>query len=154
MKKRYNSPESSDSGNTIKFSIPEITYSDFCKGFYSDKYFLRTREILSHESRNERITQQFFAKKGAILCGMKYALEIIRNSSGNLHTLTVKALKDGERIEPWETVLLIEGPYGHFAHLETPVLGFPQQGNKSCHTGKRMCKSRKRSVSFFLCGSL
>ena len=33
------------------------------------------------------------------------------------------ALYDGDRIEPWETVLTIEGDYTLFAHLETVYLG-------------------------------
>ena len=37
--------------------------------------------------------------------------------------LTVHALYDGDRIEPWETVMTIEGDYTLFAHLETVYLG-------------------------------
>jgi nicotinate phosphoribosyltransferase len=37
--------------------------------------------------------------------------------------LTVKALHEGDEIEPWEPVLQIEGPYSLFAHLETTYLG-------------------------------
>src|SRR5207248_7711864 len=37
--------------------------------------------------------------------------------------LEMRALYDGDRIEPWEPVLTIEGDYTTFAHLETPVLG-------------------------------
>jgi nicotinate phosphoribosyltransferase len=35
----------------------------------------------------------------------------------------VHALYDGDRIEPWETVMTIEGDYTLFAHLETVYLG-------------------------------
>src|SRR5919198_1932289 len=37
--------------------------------------------------------------------------------------ITVHALYDGDRIEPWETVMTIEGDYTLFAHLETVYLG-------------------------------
>ena len=37
--------------------------------------------------------------------------------------LEVRALYEGDRIEPWETVLTIEGDYPSFAHLETVYLG-------------------------------
>jgi nicotinate phosphoribosyltransferase len=37
--------------------------------------------------------------------------------------LEVRALRDGDRIEPWETVLLITGPLHLFAHLESVYLG-------------------------------
>jgi nicotinate phosphoribosyltransferase len=35
----------------------------------------------------------------------------------------VHALYDGDRLEPWETVMMIEGDYTTFVHLETPYLG-------------------------------
>jgi nicotinate phosphoribosyltransferase len=37
--------------------------------------------------------------------------------------LEVSALRDGDRIEPWETVLLVTGPLHLFAHLESVYLG-------------------------------
>jgi nicotinate phosphoribosyltransferase len=37
--------------------------------------------------------------------------------------LEVHALYEGDPIEPWETVMTIEGDYSHFAHLETVYLG-------------------------------
>lgn len=37
--------------------------------------------------------------------------------------LEVKALYEGDEIEPWEPVLEITGPYHLFAHLETVILG-------------------------------
>ena len=37
--------------------------------------------------------------------------------------LAVYALREGDRISPRETVLLIEGDYSLFAHLETVYLG-------------------------------
>ena len=37
--------------------------------------------------------------------------------------LDVRALREGDAITPWETVMTIEGPYSLFAHLETVYLG-------------------------------
>ena len=37
--------------------------------------------------------------------------------------LVVHALHDGDEIEPWETVMTIEGDYSLFCHLETVYLG-------------------------------
>jgi nicotinate phosphoribosyltransferase len=39
------------------------------------------------------------------------------------YEIAVWSLEDGDAIEPWETVMTIEGPYWKFAHLETPLLG-------------------------------
>ena len=35
----------------------------------------------------------------------------------------MRALREGDAIAPWETVMTIEGPYALFAHLETVYLG-------------------------------
>ena len=35
----------------------------------------------------------------------------------------MRALREGDAIAPWETVMTIEGPYSLFAHLETVYLG-------------------------------
>ena len=40
-----------------------------------------------------------------------------------LKVLEVQALYEGDEIEPWETVMTIEGDYSLIAHLETVYLG-------------------------------
>jgi len=42
---------------------------------------------------------------------------------GGWPDLTIRALSDGDAVSPWEPVLEIDGPYTHFAHLETIILG-------------------------------
>jgi nicotinate phosphoribosyltransferase len=54
---------------------------------------------------------------------MDEAIAILKLASHDWDGLTVHALHDGDRIEPWETVLTIEGDYTDFAHLETVFLG-------------------------------
>src|SRR5947199_105911 len=66
---------------------------------------------------------QVFQKKSAYLGGMDEALAILKLCSHDWDDLTVHALYDGDRIEPWETALTIEGDYTFFAHLETLYLG-------------------------------
>jgi nicotinate phosphoribosyltransferase len=51
------------------------------------------------------------------------ALAILKLCAIEWPELEVHALHEGDEIEPWETVLLIEGPYDAFAHLETLYLG-------------------------------
>ena len=93
------------------------------EGYYSDKYFVRAREILLADHRAARVTMQVFGKSQAYLGGMDEAIAILKLCSDDWSALTVRALYDGEPIEPWETVLTIEGPYEMFAHLETLYLG-------------------------------
>jgi nicotinate phosphoribosyltransferase len=54
---------------------------------------------------------------------MDEAIAILKLCSYDWDDLTVHALHDGDRIEPWETVMTIEGDYTLFAHLETAYLG-------------------------------
>ena len=92
-------------------------------GYYSDKYFVRAREILLAESHRPRVTMQVFGKARAFLGGVDEAIAILKLCAIEWPELEVHALFDGDEVEAWETVLLIEGPYDAFAHLETLYLG-------------------------------
>ena len=92
-------------------------------GYYSDKYFVRAREILVADGHHPSVTMQVFGKQHAFLGGMDEAIAILKLCSPDWSALEVHALYDGDEVEPWETVLLIEGPYDAFVHLETLFLG-------------------------------
>jgi nicotinate phosphoribosyltransferase len=92
-------------------------------GYYSDKYFVRAREILLADHYRPRVTMQVFGKAQAFLGGVDEAVAILKLCAIEWPELEVHALHEGDAIEPWETVLLIEGPYDAFAHLETLYLG-------------------------------
>jgi len=92
-------------------------------GYYSDKYFVRAREVLLADRHRPRVTMQVFGKKHAFLGGMDEAIAILKLCAIEWEDLEVYALYDGDEVEPWETVMLIEGPYDAFAHLETLYLG-------------------------------
>jgi nicotinate phosphoribosyltransferase len=99
-------------------------------GYYSDKYFVRAREILLADHFRPRVTMQVFGKAKAFLGGVDEAIAILKLCAIEWHELEVQALYDGDRVEPWETVLLIEGPYDAFAHLETLYLGVLARGTR------------------------
>jgi nicotinate phosphoribosyltransferase len=92
-------------------------------GYYTDAYFNHTRSALLQDKRHPRVVMQVFQKHDAWLGGMDEAIAILRLCSDDWDALTVHALYDGDRIEPYETVLMIEGEYTTFAHLETLYLG-------------------------------
>lgn len=101
-------------------------------GYYSDSYFVLTKELLEAEDRHPIVTMQVFAKRAGLLGGIDEALAVLELCSGRRRDggwqkgwpeLRVRALSEGDRIEPWETVLTIEGDYTLFAHLETVYLG-------------------------------
>jgi nicotinate phosphoribosyltransferase len=93
------------------------------EGYYTDAYFNHTREVLLADDRHPRVVMQVFQRKYSVLGGMDEAIAILKLCSDDWDELTVHALYDGDRIEPWETVMTIEGDYTLFAHLETVYLG-------------------------------
>jgi nicotinate phosphoribosyltransferase len=93
------------------------------EGYYTDAYFNHARETLDADGRRPRVVMQVFQKKNAYVGGIDEALAILKLCSHDWDSLTVHALYDGDPIEPYETVMLIEGDYTLFAHLETVYLG-------------------------------
>jgi nicotinate phosphoribosyltransferase len=93
------------------------------EGYYADAYFNHARATLLQDDRHPRVVLQVFQKKSAWLGGMDEAIAILKLCSYDWDELTVHALHDGDRIEPWESVMTIEGDYTLFAHLETAYLG-------------------------------
>jgi nicotinate phosphoribosyltransferase len=92
-------------------------------GWYTDAYFNHARAALLADGRHPRVVVQVFQKKVAWLGGVDEAIAILRLCSEEPDALAIRALHDGDRLEPWETVLTIEGDYTTFAHLETAYLG-------------------------------
>ncbi|HEX3238322.1 MAG TPA: hypothetical protein VHQ99_07925 [Gaiellaceae bacterium] len=92
-------------------------------GWYTDAYFNHARATLLADRRHPRVVVQVFQKKHAWLGGVDEAIAILRLCAEEPNGLTIRALHDGDRLEPWETVLTIEGDYTTFAHLETAYLG-------------------------------
>jgi nicotinate phosphoribosyltransferase len=92
-------------------------------GWYTDAYFNHARATLLADGRHPRVVVQVFQKNEAWLGGMDEAIAILRLCSHEPDGLTIRALHDGDRLDPWETVLTIEGDYTTFAHLETVYLG-------------------------------
>ena len=93
------------------------------EGYYTDAYFNHARSTLFEDERRPRVVMQVFQKNDAHLGGMDEAIAILKLCSEEWDDLTVHSLYDGDRIEPYESVMTIEGDYTSFAHLETLYLG-------------------------------
>jgi nicotinate phosphoribosyltransferase len=130
------------------------------EGYYSDTYFNRVREILERDNHHPRVLMQVFNRKDAVVCGMDEAIAILRTCSGRTKAdgtwedgwpqLDVRALYDGDRIAPYETVLTIEGDYGLFAHLETDYLGVLARRTKvATNTSAVVAAANGKNVLFF-----
>ncbi len=92
-------------------------------GWYTDAYFNHARDTLRLDGRHPRVVMQVFQKKHAWLGGMDEAIAVLKLCAHDGDGLEIRALYDGDRIEPYETVMTIEGDYTTFAHLETVYLG-------------------------------
>ena len=92
-------------------------------GYYTDAYFNHSRSVLLEDGRHPRVVMQVFQKNHAYLGGMDEAIAILKLCAHEHDGLEIRALYDGDSIEPWETVMTIEGEYTAFAHLETVYLG-------------------------------
>jgi nicotinate phosphoribosyltransferase len=103
------------------------------KGYYSAKYFNRTKSILLKEKNFKEVTMQVFQReKDTVLCGIAEVLELFKTATGYFkeekwvdksEELTITSLLDGDTVDSLETVMHIKGPYVYFAHLESAYLG-------------------------------
>jgi nicotinate phosphoribosyltransferase len=103
--------------------IFELPVEKMREGYYTDAYFNHARATLLDDDRRPRVVMQVFQKHHAYLGGMDEAIAILKLCSEDWEDLTVHALYDGDHIEPYESVMTIEGDYTSFAHLETVYLG-------------------------------
>ena len=88
---------------------------------YTDKYFIRTRQILEAEGVNPLVRYQCFARKGNTARGIDEAVAFIKDAAG--YKARVFALKDGELYEPCEPLMKLEGRVQDLVELETGYLG-------------------------------
>jgi len=93
---------------------------------------------------------QVFGKSHAYLGGSDEAIAILKLCAESWGELEVHALYDGDQIAPWETVLLIEGPYDAFANLETLYLGvLARRTRVGTNTRRVVDAARPKQVMFF-----
>lgn len=119
-------------------------------GYYADKYFVRAREVLRADDHRPRVLMQVFGKAHAYLGGVDEAIAILKLCAEPWSALTVHALHDGDEVEPWETVMTIEGPYDAFAPLETLYLGvLARRTRVGTNTRRVVDAARPKEVMFF-----
>lgn len=133
------------------FNFVEDQITKICAGWYSDKYFVRTQDILKLDKHHPKVLMQIFTRKNAIICGIDEVIAILKLTlKDDFKKLTIKALYDGDTIAPWETVMTIEGDYALFAHLETVYLGILARRTKVATNVKRVVDAAAgKPVLFF-----
>ncbi|MEO8198947.1 MAG: quinolinate phosphoribosyl transferase [Gemmatimonadota bacterium] len=131
-------------------SVFNLPIEKMRSGYYSDKYFVRAREILLADDYRPRVTMQVFGKSHAFLGGMDEAIAILKQCSHDWPAMEVSALYDGDEVAPWETVMMIEGPYDAFAHLETLYLGVLARRTRVGTNTRRVVEAaHPKEVMFF-----
>jgi nicotinate phosphoribosyltransferase len=110
-------------GSRLAPAVFDLPVEKLRAGYYTDAYFNHARATLLADGRRAHVVMQVFQKQRAYLGGMDEAIAILKLCSHDWDALTVRALRDGDAIVPYETVMTIEGDYTLFAHLETVYLG-------------------------------
>ncbi len=134
-------------------SIFQLPVEKMKSGYYSDKYFVRARDVLLGGGHDPVVTVQVFQKNDAWVAGTDEAIAILRTCLAPGYTfsqLEVSALWDGDRVSPWEPVLEITGPYAAFAHLETLYVGVLSRRTRIATNTREVVEAAwPRSVMFF-----
>src|SRR5579864_8912302 len=128
----------------------ELPVERIKSGYYSDKYFERTRELLRADGHHPRVLMQVSSKDDGYLGGIDEAIAVLKLCADDWSALTVHALFEGDPIDAWDSVMTIEGPYDAFAHLETLYLGTLARRTRICTNTRRVVEAaRHKPVLFF-----
>ncbi len=142
----------------LKRKLPESHKS------YTDKYFLRTGEVLRAEGINPWVRAQVMIRKGpGRVHGINEAISVIdKYSSIKENGGKIYALPEGASYEPRETLMLIEAPIQDIVELETMYLGVLSAETTKANDkhaidlnlvkenmGRVVQAARGRSVSYF-----
>ncbi len=130
----------------------ELPVDHIRSGFYSDAYFNRSREALRAAGRTARVMWQVSSERAGWLGGIDEAVALLKLCSDDYGSLEVQALYEGDRIEAWDTVLLVEGEYAAFAHLETLIMGTIRRRTRVC-TNVRELVDAARPKPIYLFGA-
>ena len=119
-------------------------------GYFSDKYLDRVGEALRAAGRSPRVVVQVASAIGGHVAGVDEAVAILKVGAADWSQLEVNALYEGDRFDPWETVLTIEGPYDAFAHLETLYVGVLDRRTRVCSSVRAAVEAARPKPVFFL----
>lgn len=65
------------------YTVPVYNKHALRIGHFSDKYFLRTRDILFNDNYDHKVHYQYFQRKdNVILCGIKHVLDLYKTCTG------------------------------------------------------------------------
>jgi len=122
-------------------------------GYYTDKYFVRARDLLLSGGRGPSVTMQVFQKRDAVVAGTDEAVAMLKlclSEGYDFSDIEVRSLRDGDRARPWETVMFITGPYPAFVHLETLLAGVLSRRTRIATNTRAVVEAAwPKSIMFF-----
>jgi nicotinate phosphoribosyltransferase len=118
-------------------------------GAFSDRYASLARDVLPSARIQRRVLLQVTAKQHGWLSGIDEAIAILKLCVSDWNGLTVNALYEGDLVEPWVTVLTVEGEYASFAHFETPILGVLSHRTRVCTNVREIVEAARPKPIFF-----
>lgn len=134
-------------------AIFQLPVEKMKSGYYSDKYFVRARDVLLADEHDPEVTMQVFQRHHAWVAGTDEAIAILKlclTEGYSWNDLTVRSLRDGDRAAPWEPVLEVTGPYAAFAHLETLYIGVLSRRTRIASNTREVVEAAwPKSVMFF-----
>ena len=63
-------------------SLFKIPTDKIRSGYYTDRYFLRVRDILISDQLDVQVGYQFFPREDAVICGLDEAIAILKTCAG------------------------------------------------------------------------
>jgi len=131
---------------------------DVRKGKTTDIYFVRTKQILDAKGLSGRrvvaeVTASSLPKdwRWAVLCGIEEEIALFEGRNVDIYAMpegTIIKQTDHRHIR--EPVMIVDGPYGEFCELETPLLGLICQASGVATMAARVRKAagKKLLISF------
>lgn len=130
-------------------SKSELPVSAIRAGWYSDRYFVRSRSVLEKDGAHPEVVMQVFCKKPALLCGIEETIACLKAGSPHPRRFKIDALKEGSSISPRETVMHLQGDYAAFVHLETLYLGILTRRTSIATAVRQVVEAAKGKPVFF-----
>lgn len=90
---------------------------------YTDKYFLRTNEILKKENINPHISMKVFCRGNGPTAGLNEAIKILTTYSDLEHQNGEIWITTKKQFSNTEPLMIVKGPVQSFVELETMYLG-------------------------------
>ena len=111
---------------------------------YTDKYFLRTKQILENEGINPTVRYQIFARKDIEhLVGINESIDFIRDQVGD--KIKIYSLKEDDSYSAGEPMMKLKGRAQDLVDLETVDLGI-LSGNLTGEIDMENVRERARAI--------